>query len=154
MPVWLRTVGPGVLIFGVTLLAYLPALQDDFIWNDSDYVTAPALRSVDGLHRIWTVPGATQQYYPLLHSAFWVQHRLWGDHPRGYHLVNLLLHADPAVLRIRPDSPDAHYQLGVALMETPGRQSEAPAHFEAALQLRPDFEPARQMLDRLRAALP
>jgi tetratricopeptide (TPR) repeat protein len=98
MPVWLRNVGAGALIFGATLLAYLPALQGDFIWNDSDYVTAPALRSVDGLGRIWTVPGATQQYYPLLHSAFWVQHRLWGDHPRGYHLVNLLMHAGSAVL--------------------------------------------------------
>jgi tetratricopeptide (TPR) repeat protein len=89
---------PGALIFCATLLAYLPALSGGFIWNDSDYVTAPALRSLAGLARIWTEPGATQQYYPLLHSAFWVQHRLWGDHPLGYHIVTLLLHAGSAVL--------------------------------------------------------
>ena len=88
----------GALIFCATVLAYLPALSGDFIWNDSDYVTAPALRPLAGLARIWTEPGATQQYYPLLHSAFWVQHRLWGDHPLGYHLVTLLLHAGSAVL--------------------------------------------------------
>ena len=89
---------PGALIFCATVLAYLPALSGDFIWNDSDYVTAPALRPLAGLARIWTEPGATQQYYPLLHSFFWVQHRLWGDHPLGYHLVTLLLHAGSAVL--------------------------------------------------------
>ena len=34
-------------------------------------------------------PGATQQYYPLLHSAFWLEHKLWGDATLGYHLVNI-----------------------------------------------------------------
>jgi tetratricopeptide (TPR) repeat protein len=89
---------PGALIFCATLLVYLPALSGDFIWNDSDYVTAPGLRSFGGLARIWTELGATEQYYPLLHSAFWVQHRLWGDHPLGYHIVTLLLHAGSALL--------------------------------------------------------
>jgi hypothetical protein len=64
----------------------LPRAWRRFIWNDSDYVTAPALRSLGGLARIWTEVGATQQYYPLLHSAFWVQHLLWGDRPLGYHM--------------------------------------------------------------------
>jgi tetratricopeptide (TPR) repeat protein len=94
----LRRIGPGALLFCATILAYLPALSGDFIWNDGDYVTAPALRPLGGLARIWTEPGATQQYYPLLHSAFWVQHRLWGEHPLGYHIVTLLLHAGSAVL--------------------------------------------------------
>ncbi|HTU00444.1 MAG TPA: tetratricopeptide repeat protein, partial [Candidatus Sulfotelmatobacter sp.] len=97
-PFILRLIGPGALIFCATFLAYLPALSGEFIWNDIDYVTAPALRSLDGLVRIWTQPGATQQYYPLLHGAFWVQHRLWGDHPLGYHVVTLLLHASSAVM--------------------------------------------------------
>jgi tetratricopeptide (TPR) repeat protein len=42
--------------------------------------------------------GATQQYYPVLHSAFWVEHRLWGDATLGYHLLNVLLHATSACL--------------------------------------------------------
>ena len=36
--------------------------------------------------------GATLQYYPLLHSAFWVEHKLWGDATLGYHLVKIFLH--------------------------------------------------------------
>ena len=70
------TIGFGALIFCATVLAYLPALSGDFIWNDRDYVTAPALHSLDRLARIWTKLGATQQYYQLLHSAFWMEHRL------------------------------------------------------------------------------
>ncbi len=76
-----------------TFLTYLPAMHGEFIWNDADYVTAPALRSSHGLWRIWFEVGATEQYYPLLHSAFWVQHKLWGDWATGYHVSNILLHA-------------------------------------------------------------
>jgi len=68
------------------------------LWNDRDYVTAPALQSIAGLLRIWFRVGATQQYYPVLHSAFWFEHLLWGDHPLGYHLANVGLHALSACL--------------------------------------------------------
>ena len=85
-------------IFAVTLLAYLPALHGNFLWDDDAHVTKPELRSLHGLQRIWAEPGATQQYYPLLHSAFWIEHRLWGDSALGYHLVNILLHATAACL--------------------------------------------------------
>ena len=88
------------LFAGLALAAYLPALGSGFIWNDSDYVTKPALRSLGGLWRIWFEVGATQQYYPLLHSAFWLEHRLWGDAAFGYHLVNVLLHATSAFLLV------------------------------------------------------
>lgn len=85
-------------LFAVTLLAYRPAISAGFVWNDRDYVTAPELRTAAGLARIWFEVGATEQYYPLLHSAFWVQHRLWGDDPRGYHVLNILMHAGGAAL--------------------------------------------------------
>jgi tetratricopeptide (TPR) repeat protein len=94
----MRSGGLGTLVFFATLVAYLPSLSGEFIWNDSDYVTAPALRSLRGLARIWTDIGATQQYYPLLHSAFWVQYRLFGDNTLGYHAVTLLLHSASAIL--------------------------------------------------------
>src|SRR5277367_5226296 len=81
--------GGGMLIFGAAFLAYWPVFAAGFIWNDSDYVTAPALQSWQGLKRIWFEVGATQQYYPLLHSAFWLEHRCWGENPLGYHVVNV-----------------------------------------------------------------
>jgi protein O-mannosyl-transferase len=89
---------PAAGLFVAAVLTYLPALRCGFIWNDADYVTAPALRSLHGLWLIWFKLGATQQYYPLLHTAFWVEHRLWGDSAMGYHLVNILLHAGSASL--------------------------------------------------------
>ena len=88
----------ALVIFAGVLCAYLPALRGGFVWNDSDYVTRPELRSLPGLARIWLRPGATEQYYPVLHSAFWIEHRLWGDRPFGYHLLNVLLHATGACL--------------------------------------------------------
>jgi len=87
-----------LLLFGLTLLAYLPALRGGFLWDDDAHVTRPDLQSLAGLGRIWFDVGATQQYYPLLHSAFWIEHRLWGDAPLGYHLLNILLHATAACL--------------------------------------------------------
>jgi tetratricopeptide (TPR) repeat protein len=56
------------------------------------------LRSLSGLWRIWFDVGATQQYYPAAHSAFWVFSHLWGDDTLGYHLVNIVLHASSAFL--------------------------------------------------------
>lgn len=92
--------GPWVwaLLFAAVLAAYFPALRGGLLWDDPAHVTRPELRSLLGLARIWFEPGATQQYYPLLHSAFWVEHRLWGDATPGYHLVNVLLHATAAGL--------------------------------------------------------
>ena len=90
--------GAMALVVLAAVVAYLPALRGEFIWDDDAHVTKPALRSVGGLYRIWFELGATQQYYPLLHSAFWGEHRLWGDLTLGYHLANLLLHLCSAAL--------------------------------------------------------
>jgi tetratricopeptide (TPR) repeat protein len=78
--------------------AYWPALEGGFLWDDDAHVTRSDLRSLHGLWRIWFEPGATQQYYPVLHSAFWAEHRLWGDSVLGYHLANVLLHAGACLL--------------------------------------------------------
>jgi tetratricopeptide (TPR) repeat protein len=79
-------------------LAYQPAWQGGFVWDDNVHVTPSRLQSADGLRRIWFEVGATAQYYPLLHSAFWIEHKLWGDATLGYHLTNLLQHALAAIL--------------------------------------------------------
>src|ERR1035438_837916 len=36
-----------------------------------------------------------------VHSAFWMEHRVWGDAVLGYHLTNLILHAVAACLVVR-----------------------------------------------------
>ena len=88
----------GGLFLAVVLLAYGPALDGGFIWDDDAHLTRPELRDARGLVRIWTDPSATQQYYPLTHSGFWLQSLLWGERPFGYHVVNVVLHALSALL--------------------------------------------------------
>lgn len=76
----------------MTTFAYLPALHGGMFFDDDLHVTAPQLSSWHGLGRIWFEPGATQQYYPLLHTAFWIENRLWGGALIGYHGTNVVLH--------------------------------------------------------------
>jgi tetratricopeptide (TPR) repeat protein len=81
-----------------TLLAYYPAWHGGMLWDDNAHITTPELRSADGLWRIWFDLGATQQYYPVVHSTFWVLFKLWGSATLGYHLVNIVLHVLSAFL--------------------------------------------------------
>jgi tetratricopeptide (TPR) repeat protein len=90
-----------ILLVIITMTVYLPAWRGTPIWDDDAHLTKPELRSLDGLVRIWTLPGATQQYYPLVHTLFWAEHRLWEDWPAGYHLLNIVLHCVSALLLIR-----------------------------------------------------
>jgi Tfp pilus assembly protein PilF len=90
----------AALLVGLVLLAYIPALSGGMVWDDDAHITRPELRSLDGLRRIWFQLGATQQYYPLLHSTFWLEYALWGGDVRGYHLVNIALHACSALLLV------------------------------------------------------
>ena len=85
-------------LIAAALLAYRPAWNGGLVWDDDAHVTAPALRSADGLRRIWFEPGATQQYYPLVHSAFWVLGKVSGERTLGYHLLSIILHATSAFL--------------------------------------------------------
>jgi tetratricopeptide (TPR) repeat protein len=85
-------VGFGAII-AVTLIAYLPALQNGFIWDDDRYVTHnDLLRTWAGLRTIWVDPSSMLQHYPLTHTSLWLEFQLWGLDARGYHLVNVLLH--------------------------------------------------------------
>jgi tetratricopeptide (TPR) repeat protein len=87
-----------LLLTAATLAAYYPAWHGGVLWDDDRHITRSDLRSAEGLWRIWFDPGATQQYYPLMHSAFWVEHKLWADDTLGYHLVNIIVHALAAFL--------------------------------------------------------
>jgi len=92
------TAGAAIILLA-TLSAYMPAIQGGFVWDDDVYVTNNAtLRTVEGLRHIWLEPGATPQYYPLVFSTFWLEYRLWGLQPLGYHIVNVLLHVLAALL--------------------------------------------------------
>lgn len=97
-PVTSEDLALTALLVASTLIAWFPALQGALVWDDDGHITKPVLRSVEGLWHIWFTLGATQQYYPLLHSAFWLEHRMWGDAVVGYHVTNVALHSIAALL--------------------------------------------------------
>jgi tetratricopeptide (TPR) repeat protein len=109
LPGWLRRVGlPAGLLLALTVAAYVPALRAGFVWDDDVYVTAnPHLEGPAGLRDIWLRPRAILERYPgrgidalipLTFTTLWVEHRLWGVDPFGYHAVNVALHALAAML--------------------------------------------------------
>lgn len=90
--------GGAVLLVACVFAVYYPVWRAGFIWDDDAHLTRPDLLSLGGLGRIWAEPGATQQYYPLLHSVFWMLAHLVGRAPAVYHWLNLALHAANALL--------------------------------------------------------
>jgi len=94
-----RWAKPGGILL-LILAAYVPVLcTDGFIWDDPQYVTGnPLLRTWPGLAAIWIHPTALPQYYPLVHTTFWLEYHLVGLHPLLYHIDNILLHAFGSIL--------------------------------------------------------
>ena len=89
----------ALLFFAAAFAAYGPALRAGTIWDDDAYLTQNhVLREADGLRKIWFAPGSTDQYYPLVFTTFYLEYRLWGLDPAGYHAVNIALHALNAFL--------------------------------------------------------
>jgi tetratricopeptide (TPR) repeat protein len=94
----LMWLGAGGLV-ALVLVVYWPTLRNGYIWDDETYVEHNVnLQSASGLYAIWFKIGAVPQYYPLVHTTFWIENHLWGIAPRGYHFVNLSLHAASAIL--------------------------------------------------------
>lgn len=79
-------------IIGLTLLIYSGSLSNGFIWDDESYIALnPFLTSLKGLKEFWTFSNPFSAF-PLTASGFWLQHKLWGIHPWGYHTASLTLH--------------------------------------------------------------
>ena len=88
----LALVALGLLV----VVCYLPAmLWGGFVWDDRIITNAEPVQEVSGLWQIWFSPSAIGEeghYWPLVYTTFWLEHKLWGYDPAGYHVVNVLLH--------------------------------------------------------------
>ena len=79
----------------LVVVAYFPALQGGFVWDDVIFSEEPVIHSPDGLRSIWLSPADIKNeghYWPLVYTSFWLEHKIWGLNPAGYHAVNILLH--------------------------------------------------------------
>ena len=89
----------ALLLSALTIFAYRPAWNGDFIWDDDLYITNNALLTApDGLRKIWFSLEVPSQYFPLVYTTFRIERAVWGLNPTGYHWVNLLLHLANALL--------------------------------------------------------
>ena len=92
----------GAVLCLLVAVSYFPALSGGFVWDDVVLTKATPLHAWSGLAQIWFTPRALLpyegHYWPLLHTTFWLEHKLWGLAPFGYHLVNLLLHTGVVLL--------------------------------------------------------
>ena len=87
---------PAALALAVLVaVSYFPALQGGFVWDDVIFAEEPVIHSPGALRSIWFAPAEIKNeghYWPLVYSSFWLEHRLWGLQPAGYHAVNIVLH--------------------------------------------------------------
>src|ERR1700727_2361574 len=85
-----RAVLGACLLAAAVLLAYAPAIRGSFISDDGILITDnPLVTNLDGLPAIWTSSRAID-YTPLTLTSFWLEWRLWGGSPIGFHLINIL----------------------------------------------------------------
>ena len=90
-----------LVIVALCFLSYAMVLiYGGWIWDDPDYVlTNPTLRDVGGLAKIWTDPTATPQYYPLVHTSYFVEYQLVGPtDPSSSDVPATLFHFDNVIL--------------------------------------------------------
>ncbi|MGA2177567.1 MAG: tetratricopeptide repeat protein [Verrucomicrobiota bacterium] len=86
-----------LLLSVAAFLAYQPVWHGGFLWDDSVLLTNnPLVKQADGWWRIWCE--SVTDYVPATLTTFWLEWRLWGGNPLGYHLGNILLHALAAFL--------------------------------------------------------
>ncbi|MHC4235035.1 MAG: hypothetical protein ACYSUQ_07950, partial [Planctomycetota bacterium] len=102
-------------LIAATVVVYYPTLHNDFInWDDKDYiVNNKKLTEPGGLKKIWDPRVKQEQFYPMVFSSYWLEHRLELEcrasqlgvaiadltveqrrfNPGVYHATNLVLHA-------------------------------------------------------------
>jgi len=96
------------LVFGgaalVAFLLYLPTLRYGFVWDDGILIlNNPALNRTDPVELLtrgfWHNPGTAPTegdmayYRPLAGLSFYVDRKVWGLRPTGYHLTNVVINA-------------------------------------------------------------
>lgn len=96
---------PAVAALAVAVFAN--ALGNGFVWDDNELIVDnPVVHSLADVPAFFTgdfwsqssQPSARGYYRPVVLLSYAVDHSLWGLHPFGFHLTNILLHALAAVL--------------------------------------------------------
>jgi hypothetical protein len=76
------------LVLAAALVAFGPTLTSSFHFDDYALLADPAVTSPSGYRDVFRL----EQTRPLTYLTFWLNYRFGRDDPRGYHVLNLLLH--------------------------------------------------------------
>jgi len=87
----------AALILALTVIAYIPSMKAAFVWDDDAMLTGNLVLQPDGLRRSWLTTDQAN-FWPVTWTSYWIEHKLWGTNPAGYHATNILIHALCAVL--------------------------------------------------------
>jgi tetratricopeptide (TPR) repeat protein len=88
----------GFFLVAVTFIAYQPVWHAGFVWDDNSMLLHnPLIPQAGGWYRIW-FNRAAGDFVPATTTSLWLEWRLWGANPLGYHLDNVLLHVCNALL--------------------------------------------------------
>ena len=96
-----RAVAGVAALVLLVVASYFPALSGGFVWDDVIFSEEPVIHRWSGLWNIWFSPADIRNeghYWPIVYTTFWLEHKLWGLAPFGYHLVNVVLHLVNALL--------------------------------------------------------
>ncbi len=97
----------GLLLLGLTTLAYLPSLTSRFthyddplyVWKRADLLSPPGWEGLakvfDGT-RSWS--GEFVEFFPLRDAVYWGVFQLFGLEPTAYHVTSLLFHLAATLL--------------------------------------------------------
>ncbi len=111
-------------LLAAALLAYGGALRGSFHFDDYSLLANPLITSGEGLWRMWQ----PLQTRPLTNLTLWLNYRLGGADPIGYHALNLALHLAAVALlfyALKQLIPEAAAFWGALLFAVHPIQSEA-----------------------------
>jgi hypothetical protein len=89
-----------VVVVVVTVAAFLPTFQNEFVAWDDDFnlYKNAAYRGLGPQQLYWMLTSSHHgHYHPLTWLTFGLDYVIWGMNPVGYHLTGLVLHALGAV---------------------------------------------------------
>lgn len=91
-----------LIILAAVFLVFGQCIGADLVWDDKNLiVNNPWLSHSETFFQTWTQDfwsltnggGESGMYRPIVIDAYWLEYKLWGTDARGYHTVNLILHA-------------------------------------------------------------
>jgi hypothetical protein len=96
-----------LVLVAVNLGIFLPSLTGDFLWDDKYFISENAnLLGPHFLKTLWTAPFGgpsgldkkssaldkkLQFFRPFTSLSYWLDFKIWGLNPAGFHLTNILL---------------------------------------------------------------